>query len=63
MPDPSKDRHHQHSMVLVPIDTQGVSIERMLPVFGDYDAPHGQAVNFDNVRVLSVTLSAVQTRL
>ncbi len=51
-PDPSKDRHHQHSMVLVPIDTQGVTIERMLPVFGDYDAPHGHGqVNFDHVRV------------
>ena len=31
-PDDSKDRHHQHSMVLVPIDTAGVTIERMLPV-------------------------------
>ncbi len=32
-PDASKDRHHQHSMVLVPINTKGVTIERMLPVF------------------------------
>lgn len=51
-PDESKDRHHQHSMVLVPIDAQGVMIERMLPVFGDYDAPHGHGqVSFDDVRV------------
>ncbi|MCH4247297.1 MAG: acyl-CoA dehydrogenase family protein [Acinetobacter populi] len=51
-PDPSKDRHHQHSMVLVPVDSEGVTIERMLPVFGDYDAPHGHGqMNFDNVRV------------
>ena len=51
-PDENKDRHHQHSMVLVPIDTLGVKIERMLPVFGDYDAPHCHGeVSFENVRV------------
>jgi alkylation response protein AidB-like acyl-CoA dehydrogenase len=50
--DPGADRHHRHSMVLVPLDTPGVSIERMLPVFGEYDEPfgHGEVV-FYNVRL------------
>ncbi len=51
-PDASKDRHHQHSMVLVPLDAKGVKIERMIPVFGEYDEPHGHGeVTFDDVRV------------
>ena len=51
-PDESKGRHQQHSMVLVPVDTKGVKIERMLKVFGDYDAPHGHGeVSFQDVRV------------
>lgn len=51
-PDDTKDRHHQHSMVLVPAKTAGVNIERMLKVFGDYDAPHGHGeVSFTDVRV------------
>ena len=50
--NPDRDRHSQHSMVLVPLDAKGVNIQRMLPVFGDYDEPHGHGeVHFDQVRV------------
>lgn len=50
--DADADRHHRHSMVLVPMDTAGVELQRMLPVFGEYDEPFGHGeVHFNNVRV------------
>ena len=49
--DPDADSHHRQSMVLVPMNTSGVSIVRNLSVFG-YEDQHGHAeILFENVKV------------
>jgi alkylation response protein AidB-like acyl-CoA dehydrogenase len=45
-------RHAQQSMVLMPLDAKGVTIERFLPVYGYDDAPHGHMeIAMNDVRV------------
>ena len=50
--DPTAAAYQQQSMILVPLNTPGITIKRMLSVYGYDDAPHGHAeVLFENVRV------------
>jgi acyl-CoA dehydrogenase len=55
--NPEAPRHQQHSMIVVPMDTPGVRIERMLTVYGYDHAPHGHGeVVFEDVRVPAANL-------
>ena len=50
--NPQAEPHKRQSMILVPMDATGVTIRRMMTVFGYDDSPHGHAeITFENVRV------------
>ncbi len=49
---PDAEKHKQHSQILVPAGTPGVTVLRPMKVYGDDDAPHGHMhIRFENVKV------------
>jgi acyl-CoA dehydrogenase len=55
--NPDAPPHQRQSMILVPMETTGITITRMMTVFGYDDAPHGHAeITFENVRVPAANL-------
>ncbi|WP_374273885.1 acyl-CoA dehydrogenase family protein [Brevundimonas sp.] len=61
--DPDAATHQQQSQIILPVDTPGFRIERMLSVFGYDEAPIGHAeVVLDNVRVPAANLIAGEGR-
>ena len=50
--NPDNPKHQRQSQILVPMDTPGVEVLRMMTVFGNDDAPHGHAhMKFTDVEV------------
>ena len=52
MTNPDNPKHQRQSQIIVPMDSPGIKIEKMMHVFGYDDAPHGHGrVSFKDVRV------------
>jgi acyl-CoA dehydrogenase len=49
--DPDAARHRQHSLILVPLDTPGLTVVRSLPVLGFHDQEGHAELDFDDVQV------------
>ena len=49
-------RHRRHSMLLVPIDTPGVEVVRVLPVYGYFEQQGHAEIRYTDVRVPAANL-------